>query len=200
MITSATSCYRNCYLKYGDRAAKLALLPGLGQFRNRHYLRAVATAGTFCSLIFALAYLHLLELVGLAQQKGGLLRGGLLLGLLILWELSLWDTYRGAIERRRLDGQRFNLQVATTVRGLDVQTGPFEEETATENLSKLGACLLLSKEVAPGALLELELAGLAEHRARVIWQKPTGTGNQRLVGVELLVPLTTLCPSERSKP
>ena len=123
-----------------------------------------------------------------------------MLGLLILWELSLWDTYRGAIEKRRQDGQRFNLQVATTVRGLDVQTGSFEEVTATKDLSKLGACLLLSKEVAPGGQLELELAGLVERRARVVWQKPTGIGNQRLVGVELLAPLRTLCPSERSKP
>jgi hypothetical protein len=122
-----------------------------------------------------------------------------LLGLLIVWELSMWDTYRGAIERRRQDGQRFNLQIATTVRGLAVQRGPFEEVTVTKNLSKLGACLLLSNEVAPGGQLELELAGLAERCARVVWQKPTGIGSQRLVGVELLSPLKTLCSSKRTK-
>ncbi len=170
------------YVKYGKRAARLSLaFPGLGQLHNKHYLKGMVVIGIFS---FSVALLILLHLKG--PNSSTFLRFFPLLPL-VTWGISIFDAFYSAIEGR--DAKRFNVQLLTTVRGFDVNKRNFEETVITKNVSKLGACLIMSREISEGSQLVLEFEGKPKSRARVIWARETSNRNERLVGVELLTPL-----------
>jgi hypothetical protein len=176
-----------CYVKYGETAALMSLLPGLGQFHNKHYFKAALVQSIFALITFSIIYLSLIQLgTGVETSRA---RALFFLALLIVWEFSLFDSYHFAIENRRRDAKRINVEVAITVHGCDFQQQNFEEVALTKNLSKLGACLVLSRKVAIGTQLDVEFEGKVKSRGRVIWERETGNQGKRLVGVELLTPL-----------
>ena len=63
----------------------------------------------------------------------------------VIWGISIYDAYRVAIEQRKRDAKRFDVQIMTTLRGHDMENNTFEEVTMTKNVSRLGACLTLSR-------------------------------------------------------
>jgi PilZ domain len=178
---------RGCYVKYGEVAALKSLVPGWGQFHNKHYLKGVLFQIIFALAIFSLIYVVVVQVgTGTETSKA---RAGILLALLLAWEVALFDSYHFAIENRRRDAKRFNVEVATLVHGPDLQQQEFEEVALTKNLSKLGVCLVLSSKVEIGSELDLEFQGKLKTRGRVVWQRETGNHGQYLVGLELLTPL-----------
>jgi PilZ domain len=178
---------RGCYVKYGETAALKSLVPGWGQFHNQHYLKGVVFQSLFALAAFSVLYLAMVQIeIGVETGKA---RALLILGLLIVWEVALFDSYHFAIEKRRRDAKRINVEVSTLMSGCGLKDENFEEMVVTRNLSKFGTCLLLSKKVAIGTELDLEFEGKVQSRGRVVWQKETGDQLQSLVGLELLTPL-----------
>ena len=179
--------FRGCYVRYGDTAALKSFVPGWGQFHNKQYLK-----GTVFQSLFALATFSVLYLAMVQIEMGvetGRARALLILGLLIVWEVALFDSYHFAIENRRRDAKRIDVQISTLVSGCDLEDEKFEEVVVTRNLSKFGTCLLLSKKVAIGTKLDLQFEEKVQSRGRVVWQKETGDHLHHLVGLELLTPL-----------
>ena len=180
-----------CYAKYGGRVAWLSLVPGWGQLRNKQYIKAILVAATVLILLFATVELSVLEITTNQSSLSGS-RWTLILLTLILWEASLFDTYYRAIERRRKDAQRYSVELEAKVTGFDSSGKPFHENAVTKNLSKVGACPALPKEVLANSQLTVELRGRTETRARFIWSRPKGYGIDALAGVEFLRPLKIL--------
>jgi hypothetical protein len=179
--------FRGCYVKYGDTAALKSFVPGWGQFHNGHYLKGAVFQSLFALATFSVIYLSIVQIqMGVETSRA---RAMVFLGLLIVWEVALFDSYHFAIENRRRDAKRINVAVSTLVSGLALNGETFEEVAATQNLSKFGTCLFLSKNVAVGTELDLEFKGKVRSRGRVVWQKGTGSHFQNLVGLELLTPL-----------
>jgi hypothetical protein len=179
--------FRGCYVRYGDTAALKSFVPGWGQFHNKQYLKGAVFQSLFVLAALSVLYLAMVQLeMGVATGRA---RALLILGLLIIWEVALFDSYHFAIENRRRDAKRINVEVSTFVSGLDLHGENFGEAAVTRNLSKFGACFLLSKKVAMGTQLDFEFEGKVRSRGRVVWQKETGSHLQNLVGVELLTPL-----------
>jgi hypothetical protein len=174
------------YIKYGVSAAKWSVLfPGLGQLRNRHYRKAMLVIGIASFLIG-----FQLMLLAQPQQQNRLAWSAVLFGgLFAIWELSIFDAYYSAVANRRADTSRQDVQILTTVYGVDVSNSSFQEIAVTKNVSKMGACLIMSAEVGPETPLILEFEGKPRNKARVVWAKETGNCNERLVGVELKKPL-----------
>ncbi len=56
MVPTLDSCRR-----YGDRAALLAIVPGLGHFRNRQYLIGTLTVATISVLLLWVFWLAILQ-------------------------------------------------------------------------------------------------------------------------------------------
>ena len=54
---------------------------------------------------------------------------------------------RVAIAQRKREAKRFNVQIVTTLHGHDMDNNTFEEVTMTRNISRLGACLTLSRSM-----------------------------------------------------
>jgi PilZ domain len=180
-----------CYAKYGERVAWLTLVPGWGQLRNKQYIKAILVAATLLILLFATVELSLLEITANQASLSGS-RWTLLLLALVVWEASLFDAYYRAIERRRKDAQRYSVELGAKVTGFDSGGKPFYENAMTKNLSKVGACLALPREVPANSQLTVEFRGKAQTRARVIWSRPKGIGTNALVGVEFLQPIEVL--------
>jgi hypothetical protein len=179
--------FRGCYVKYGNTAALKSFVPGWGQFHNRHYLKGAVFQSLFALATFSVVYLAIVQIqMGVETSRA---RALLFLGLMIVWEVALFDSYHFAIENRRRDAKRINVAVSTFVSGLALNGENFEEVAVTQNLSKFGTCLFLSKKVGVGTELDLEFEGKVRSRGRVVWQKETGSHLQNLVGVELLTPL-----------
>jgi hypothetical protein len=179
--------FRGCYVKYGDTAALKSFVPGWGQLHNRHYLKGAVFQSLFALATFSVIYLSIVQIQrGVETSRA---RAMVFLGLLIVWEVALFDSYHFAIENRRRDAKRINVAVSTFVGGLALNGENFEEVAVTQNLSKFGTCLFLSKKVGVGTELDLEFEGKVRSRGRVVWQKDTGSHFQNLVGLELLTPL-----------
>jgi TM2 domain-containing membrane protein YozV len=183
MATPDNSVY---YSSFGRRAAKLSFfLPGLGQIYNKQYFK-----GALVILISAFSVSLLLFLM----LKPSRLSSSHLITLLwalpiIVWATCIYDAYISAIDQRRRDSRRYNVQITTTIRGLDVHNATFEEVTTTRNVSRLGACLILSRELIRGSQVSLEFEGNERVRARVVWAREVPDANEHLVGIELLTPL-----------
>jgi hypothetical protein len=177
------------YQSYGKRAARLSTyFPGLGQLHNRHFGKGAAVITLFS---FSIAFLFLTFSHPSRNSSSSL---AFLLFLLppIIWATSIMDAYYSGVQCREKDARRYNVQILITVRGADSSKSEFEEVGVTKNLSKVGACLILTREVSEGTPLHLKIDGFSKTRARVVWSKETGNRNERLVGVELLKPLSEL--------
>jgi TM2 domain-containing membrane protein YozV len=180
---------RNSYEAYGRRAARFSIFfPGVGQLYNRQYSKGIVVI-ILCS--FAVAFLFLL--VGKPGQNVGLPALGILTLLpLVVWIVSIVDAYYSAIYCRMRDAKRFNVQLLTTIQGADAGGLQFQEVGVTRNLSKVGACLIMSRDLTTGARIHLEFEGFPKTSGRVVWARETGNLNERWVGVELLRPIREL--------
>jgi PilZ domain-containing protein len=177
------------YSKYGKMAAKLSLVfPGLGQFHNKHYIKGMMVIGFF-SLVSP-SLLFFLTRPGHAINHPLIITLSCLL--LLVWLVSIFDAYHTAIEDHRRSAKRYDVQTLINVRGLDARKSDFEETAVTKNLSKSGACLIMSTQVDQGTRLMLELKGKSRSYARVVWARETGNRDERLVGVKLQTPLREL--------
>jgi TM2 domain-containing membrane protein YozV len=177
------------YSKYGKIAAKLSLaFPGLGQLHNKHYFKGMMVI-MFFSLVSPSLFFFL-------TRPGHDINHPLIITLfcllVIVWLVSIFDAYHTAIEDHRRSAKRYDVQTLINVRGLDAQKSDFEETAVTKNLSKSGACLIMSTQVDQGSRLLLEVKGKSRSYARVVWARETGNRNERLVGVKLQTPLRAL--------
>ena len=180
---------RSSCVLYGKRAARLsAFFPGLGQLYNRSFAKGIVVIVLFT---FALAFLFLL--VTKPEQEAGLSTLGILASLpLVVWITSILDAYHAAIQGRMRDAKRFNVQLLTTIRGADTEGLQFQEIGVTRNVSKVGACLIMTHDMKRGTHVHLEYEGFPRTSGRVVWAKETGNRNERWVGVELLKPIREL--------
>jgi hypothetical protein len=176
----------NYYLQTGVKAAKkAACFPGLGQLSNGETFKGTVVIGLF-SFSFALL---LLMLGSSAPSVHAWMIALLAILPPLIWGISIYDAYRVAIEQRKRDAKRFNVQIMTTLRGHDMDNNTFEEVTMTRNLSRLGACLSLSRAMHTDSPVSLEFEGREKVRGRVVWARQTGNAHEHLVGMELLAPL-----------
>jgi hypothetical protein len=181
---SSMSDNSSFYAHFGRKAAKLSFLfPGLGQLYNRQYFKG---ALVITILSFSIALLFLLLLRPPSQPSSFVI---LLILPPVIWSVAVYDAYQSAIDQRRRDAKRYNVQIITTIRGCDLSNTSFEEITMTKNVSRLGACLILSRELIRGSQVSLEFEGVEKVRARVVWSRETGNREEHLVGMELLTPL-----------
>lgn len=165
-------------------AKKAARFPGLGQLANGETIK-----GTVIIALFSFSCVLLILMLGSSAPKvdTSLIA---LLALLppVIWGISIYDAYRVAIEQRARDAKRFNLQILTTLRGYDVENNTFEEVTMTKNVSRLGACLTLSRSMQKDSPVSLEFEGRERVRGRVVWARQAGSDHEHLVGMELMAP------------
>jgi len=176
----------NYYTRIGIEAAKKAArCPGLGQLSNRETFKGMVLISLFS---FSGALL-LLILWSSAPRVGAPMIALLAILLPVIWAISIFDAYRVAIEQRKRDAKRFNVQIMTTLRGHDLENNRFEEITMTKNVSRLGACLVLSRSMYSDSPVSLEFEGRERVRGRVVWARQTGTDQEHLVGMELMAPL-----------
>lgn len=176
----------NYYSQVGIMAArKAARFPGLGQLANGETLKGTVIIALFT---FSVALAAMIVLSPTPPVGTGMLVVLLLLPPAI-WGISIFDAYRVAIEQRKRDAKRFNLQIMTTLRGIDLDNNSFEELTMTRNVSRMGACLVLSRPMHKDSPVSLEFEGKERVRGRVVWAKQTGNEQEHLVGMELMAPL-----------
>jgi hypothetical protein len=180
---------RNSCVPYGKKAARLsAFFPGLGQLYNRNFAKGIVVIILFT---FALAFLLLLVIK--PEQEVRMSAVGILISLpLVVWIASILDAYYAAIQGRMQDAKRFNVQLLTTIRGADTEGLQFQEIGVTRNVSKVGACLIMTHDMRRGTHVHLEFEGFPRTSGRVVWAKETGNRNERWVGVELLKPIREL--------
>ncbi len=174
------------YAKFGRKAARLSVaFPGLGQFYNKEPFKGTVVISLF-SLALALL-LFLLFGTTLRVERGMVV---LLMTLpALIWGVSIYDAYQVATEQRKRQATRFDVQIATIIRGYDINQDGFEEITMTRNVSRTGACLVLSRLMNYGTQVSLEFEGCERVRGRVIWAREAGM-EEHLVGMELLTPLS----------
>jgi len=176
----------NYYTQIGLEAAKKAArFPGLGQLSNGETFKGMMVISLFS---FSGALL-LLILWSSTPRVGASLIALLAILPPVIWGVSIYDAYRVAIEQRKRDAKRFNVQIMTTLRGHDLHNNTFEEITMTKNVSRLGACLVLSRSMHKDSPVSLEFEGRERVRGRVVWARQTGNDQEHLVGMELMAPL-----------
>ncbi|MGH9426841.1 MAG: PilZ domain-containing protein [Terriglobia bacterium] len=176
----------NYYSEIGLRAAKKAArFPGLGQLSNGETFKGMAIIALFS---FSGALLLLILWSSAPRVSPSMIA---LLAILpfVIWGISIYDAYRVAIEQRKRDAKRFNVQIMTTLRGHDLDNNSFEEMTITKNVSRMGACLVLSRAMHKDSPVSLEFDGREKVRGRVVWARETGNDQEHLVGMELMAPL-----------
>jgi len=174
------------YAQIGIAAAKKAArFPGLGQLSNGETFKGMVIISLFS---FSGALL-LLILWSATPRVGASMIALLTLLPPVIWGISIYDAYCVAIGQRKRDAKRFNVQIMTTLRGHDLDNNSFEEITMTKNVSRLGACLLLSRSMHADSPVSLEFEGRGKVRGRVVWARQTGVDQEHLVGMELMAPL-----------
>ena len=180
---------RSSCVPFGKKAALMsAFFPGLGQLYNRNYAKGIVVI-----ILFSFAVAFLILLVIRPEQEVGMPALGILPFLpLVIWLASILDAYFSAIQSRMHDAKRFNVQLLTTIHGADIEGLRFQEIGVTRNLSKVGACLIMSHDMRKGTHVHLEFEGFPKTSGRVVWAKETGNRNERWVGVELLKPIREL--------
>ncbi len=174
------------YDEIGRKAARKSFaFPGLGQMHNKEYFK-----GTTVIVLFLFALSLLGGLLFSPQPRVGSWLIALLAAIpATLWGLSVYDAYVVAIDQRKRHATRYNVEILTTIRGYDVNQDGFEEITTTKNLSRMGACLVLSRMMSQGTQVSLEFEGNERVRGRVVWAKQKADTQEHLVGMELLSPL-----------
>ena len=174
------------YSQFGLKAAKLSFaFPGLGQLHNKQYFKGTLVVSIFG---FSIMLLVLLLLKHDGESSPSLI---MLLSALppVIWGVSVFDAYHAAIEKRQRSAKRHDVQIVTTISGYDANNNGFEEITMTKNVSRIGACLILSRELMRGSLVSLEFEGNEKVRAQVVWAREAANSSEHLVGIELLSPL-----------
>jgi hypothetical protein len=176
----------NYYTQIGMKAVRKAVcFPGLGQLSNGETFKGMLIISLFS---FSGALL-LLILLSSAPNLGAPMIVVLAILPPMIWGISIYDAYRVAIEQRKHDAKRFNVQIMTTLRGHDLDNNSFEEITMTKNISRLGACLVLSRSMHKDSPVSLEFEGRGRVCGRVVWARQTGNDQEHLVGMELMAPL-----------
>src|SRR5262245_6989146 len=166
------------YSQFGRKPAQLsAVLPGLGQLYNKQYFKGAVVISIF-TLTSGLTLL-------LASRATAWLMVPLLVLGPLIWGLSIYDAYQVGIELRRQAARRFKAEICTVVRGYDIDNNGFEEVTMTKNLSRTGACIVLTRTMSSGSQVSLEFEGRGQVAGRVVWDNHTRNG-EHLVGMELL--------------
>ena len=174
------------YSKFGRKAALMSLLfPGLGQLLSKAYLKGTLIVSLF-SFVVAL---RLVIAANPSFSNSGISVIILTFFPLAVWGISISDAYRSAIEMRKKEATRYNLQIITGIRGFDADNLQFEEITLTKNISQRGACLTISRLLNLGSVMSLDFEGKSVNAGRVVWARETGNYDERLVGMELLRPL-----------
>jgi PilZ domain-containing protein len=178
----------NSYIKYGDRAALLALIPGLAHLRNRQYLLGILTPVAISVMLLWVCWLSIVQF-GSNDSSLSTARLRFLLWTLAIWEASLFHAYYSTIRQRQKDGARqaVDLAVQITVPALS----QFRASARTRNLSRTGACLVASDALPVNTELTIGVDGQPIRKARVIWSK-SGNEAGTLVGVEFAQPLASL--------
>ena len=173
------------YAQIGIAAAKrAACFPGVGQLSNGETFKGIVIISVF-SFSCALLMIILWSAAPVSASSFALLT----ILLPVIWLISVYDAYRVAVEKRRRDAKRFNVQIMTTLRGHDLANNSFEEITMTKNVSRLGACLMLSRSMPRDSSVVLEFEGRERVRGRVVWTRQAGDDQEHLVGMELMSPL-----------
>ena len=169
------------YSQFGRKPAQLsAVVPGLGQLYNKQYLKGASAIAIFtfaCGLTLFLAA---------RATVGAWFALPLLAVAPLIWGLSIYDAYQVGIELRRRDARRFKVEICTVVRGYDIDNIGFEEVTMTKDVSRTGACLILTRTMNSGSQVSLEFEGREQVPGRVVWDNQTRDG-EHLVGMELLL-------------
>ena len=180
----------NSYMKYGDRAALLALIPGLAHLRNRQYLIGILTSVAISVMLLWVCWLGILQ-ISSNDSSLSTIRARFLLWTLAIWEASLFHAYYSTIKQRRRDGARHPVDLAVQIAASD--GSQFRASARTRNLSRTGACLVVATSALPvNTQLTIAFDGQPINKARVIWSKPAGNGTGTLVGVEFVRPLAAL--------
>lgn len=176
----------NYYAQVGIEAAKKAArFPGFGQLSNGQTFKGMLIISLFS---FSGALL-LLILWSSVHPVGASLIALLAILPPVIWGASIYDAYRVAIEQRIRHSKRFDVQIMTTLRGHDLENNSFREITMTKNVSRLGACLVLSRSMPLDCPVSLEFEGREKVHGRVVWSRETGNHREHLVGMKLMAPL-----------
>ena len=184
VVPTLDSCRR-----YGDRAAVLAIVPGLGHFRNRQYLTGIMTAATISVLLLWVFWLAILQF-GSEHSNLGVARACFLFWILVVWQASVFHAYHSTIRQRQEHGARHPVDLA-----VQIATSGLSQLCAsarTTNLSRTGACLVATSALPVNTELTIALDGQPIRKARVIWSKSDGNETGTLVGVEFARPLAAL--------
>jgi PilZ domain-containing protein len=183
------------YTKYGDRAALLALIPGLGHFRNRQYLIGLLTLATIGVLLLWVFWLAILEF-GSGHSNLSTARVCFLFWTLVVWLASAVHAYLSSIRQRQEYGARQSVDLPVEITA--AASSQSCASARTRNLSRTGACLVLvaSQTLPVNTQLAIAFDGQPVNKARVIWSKPAGNGTNNLVGVEFARPLAALSTSK----
>jgi hypothetical protein len=184
MVPTLDSCRR-----YGDRAALLAIVPGLGHFRNRQYAIGLLTVATISVLVLWVFWLAILQF-GSHHSNLSAARDCFLLWTLVVWQASVFHAYYSTIRQRQQDGARHSVDLAVKIAASGVSQSC--ASARTRNLSKTGACLVAANALPVNAQLTIAFDGQLTNKARVIWSKPAENGTGTLVGVEFVRPLAAL--------
>jgi hypothetical protein len=184
MVPTLDSCR-----KYGDRAALLAIVPGLGHFRNRQYLIGLLSATTIGVLLLWVFWLAILQF-GSDHSNLSAARACFLFWTLVVWQASVVHAYRSTIRQRQQDGARHSVDLAVQIAASGLSQ--FRASARTKNLSRTGACLVASNALPVNSELTIALDGQPIRKARVIWSKSGGNETGTLVGVEFVRPLAAL--------
>ena len=100
--------------RYGDRAAVLAMFPGLGHFRNRQYFIGILTAATISVLLLWVFWLAILQF-GSQHSNLGAARACFLFWTLVVWQASVFHAYHSTIRQRQQDGARHPVDLAVQI-------------------------------------------------------------------------------------
>ena len=184
MVPTLDSCRR-----YGDRAALLAIVPGLGHFRHRQYLMGILTVATIGVLLLWVFWLAILQF-GSGHSNLSAARACFLVWTLVVWQASVFHAYSSTIRQRQQDGARHPVDLAVQIAALGLSQ--FRASARTRNLSRTGACLVAASALPVNTQLAIAFDGQPINKARVIWSKPAENGTGTLVGVEFVRPLAAL--------
>src|SRR4030095_1686712 len=128
----------NSYIKYGERAALLALIPGLAHLRNRQYLIGILTPVGMGVMLLWVCWLGILQF-GSNDSSLSTAPVPFLFWTLAIWEASLFHAYYSTIRQRQQDGTRHAVDLA-----VQIDASELSQSCAiarTRNLSKTGGCL-----------------------------------------------------------
>ena len=167
----------NSYMKYGDRAALLALIPGLAHLRNRQYLIGILTPVAMSVMLLWVCWLGILQF-GSNDSSLSTARVPFLLWTLAIWEASLFHAYYSTIRQRQQDGARRPVDLAAQIEASGLSQS--RSSARTRNLSRTGACLVASNALPVNTQLTIAFDGQPINKARVIWSKPAGNGTGTL--------------------